>query len=90
MIYLIGGPPRCGKTILARRLAGLVGCPWLQTDYLETAFSSYFPPGEYDLQRLALGPDVPRGRRNDALYATSSAAEIIAHYRALAKRAWPR
>ena len=33
MIYLIGGPPRCGKTTLARQLARIVQSPWLQTDH---------------------------------------------------------
>ncbi len=89
MIYLIGGPPRCGKTTVARRLAAVFGCPWVQTDYLESAFSAYFPPGEYEPHHLDPGPDIPRERRNDAVYAKFSAAEIIARYRALAGRTWP-
>lgn len=89
MIYLIGGPPRCGKTTVARRLAGVVGCPWVQTDYLETAFAASVPPGAYAPHALDLGADVPRGSHNDVLYATFSTAEIIARYRALARRAWP-
>ena len=89
MIYLIGGPPRCGKTTVARRLAGAVGCPWMQTDWLESAFSAYFSPGEYEPLRLDPGPNVPRDRRNDVVYSTFSAAEIIAYYRAMAERAWP-
>ena len=89
MIYLIGGPPRCGKTTVARRLASAVGCPWVQTDWLESAFSAYFPPGECEPRPLDPGPDVPRERRNDIVYARYSAVEIIAHYRAMAERAWP-
>ncbi len=89
MIYLIGGPPRCGKTTVARRLASAVGCPWVQTDWLESAFSAYFPPGECEPRPLDPGPDVPRESRNDVMYATFSAVEIIAYYRAMAERAWP-
>jgi len=32
MIYLIGGAPRCGKTILSRRLATQKNCSWISTD----------------------------------------------------------
>ncbi len=89
MIYLLGGPPRCGKTTIARRLAGAIGSPWLQTDYLESAFATYVPAGEYAPRVLDAGPGVPRERRNDAVYARYSAAEIIGYYRALAGRTWP-
>jgi 2-phosphoglycerate kinase len=89
LIYLIGGPPRCGKTTLARRLAALTHAPWVQTDYLEMAFSAYMPPDEYEPVRLDLGPDVPFERRNDLRYARYSAEEIIAYYRGLAAQAWP-
>ena len=89
MIYLIGGPPRCGKTTVARRLAKAVGCPWVQTDWLESAFSAYFSPGEYEPLRLDPGPDVPRDRLNDLVYSTFYTVETIAYYRAMAERAWP-
>ena len=89
MIYLIGGPPRCGKTTVARRLASAVGCSWVQTDWLESAFSAYVPPGEHEPRRLDPGRDVPRESWNDVVYATFSAVEIIAYYRAMAERAWP-
>ncbi len=88
MIYLIGGPPRCGKTILARRLVGRIGCAWMQTDYLESAFSVYCQPVQAP-PRLALDPAIPYERRNDALYASYSPAEIIASYRETAAQAWP-
>lgn len=90
MIYLIGGPPRCGKTTVARRLAA-TGSAWMQADWLEQAFSAYVPPGEYvpAAHRLEVAPDVPRAAVNDARYAKYDAEEIIAYYRAMAGRAWP-
>lgn len=88
MIYLIGGPPRCGKTTVARRLAATTGCSWVQTDWLEQAFAASVPPGEYAPVRLDPGPDVPRDSRNDVVYAKYSVEEIIAYYQAMAGRAW--
>lgn len=34
MIYLIGGAPRCGKTILCRQAAAKMGAGWTSTDLL--------------------------------------------------------
>lgn len=89
MIYLLGGPPRCGKTTVARHLARETGAAWLQTDYLETAFAAYVAPGGYAPHPLPLPEGVPRERRNDARYNRYSAKEVVASYRALAGRTWP-
>lgn len=88
VIYLLGGPPRCGKTTVARRMARATGSAWLQTDYLETAFAAYVPGGGYAPRRLTIEPWVPRARRNDARYACYSSVEVVAYYRALAGRTW--
>ena len=87
-VYLIGGAPRCGKTTVARQLAHATGSPWLQTDYLETAFAAYTRPGGMPPPRLTLPDDLPRERRNDALYTRYSASAIVAHYRTLAGWTW--
>jgi 2-phosphoglycerate kinase len=91
MIYLIGGPPRCGKTTLARQLARLVQSPWLHTDYMASAFSRYFLPGAYDAQVPARdpGPEATGANNNDLLYARYTAAQTIAYYRARARQVWP-
>src|SRR4051794_28689116 len=34
MLHLLGGPPRCGKTTFAERVAGRRGIGWLSTDTL--------------------------------------------------------
>lgn len=34
MIYLIGGAPRTGKTILGQRLAAKISASWISTDSL--------------------------------------------------------
>lgn len=91
MIYLIGGPPRCGKTTVARRLAAAIGSAWVQADWLDQGFSAYVPPGEYVpvAHRLSVDPDVPRATLNDVRYAKYPAEAIVAFYRAMAARAWP-
>lgn len=46
MIYLIGGAPRCGKTILSRKLAKKRGVSWISTDSLQTMVQAYLPARE--------------------------------------------
>lgn len=36
MIYLIGGPPRCGKTTLTKKLAKSLGVSWISADTIES------------------------------------------------------
>lgn len=39
MIYLIGGPPRCGKTTVAKLLSKKLDIPWISTHTLESIVS---------------------------------------------------
>ena len=39
MLYLIGGPARCGKTLLARRLHRRLQAPYFVTDYLTSGLA---------------------------------------------------
>lgn len=59
---------------------------------METAFA-YYVAGEYDApeHRRVLPPGVSENasNRNDVLYATYSAEQTIAYYRARAVRTWP-
>ena len=43
MIYLIGGPPKCGKTTLAKKLAGKYQIPWISADTLQNIVWAYTP-----------------------------------------------
>src|SRR3989339_385019 len=43
MIYLIGGAPRCGKTILATKLSKKYNLPFLSTDTLRSLIISFLP-----------------------------------------------
>lgn len=91
MVYLIGGPPRCGKTTLARRLARRLGCSWVAGDWLTQAFSMYVPDGEFEPAeyRRELPPETEYAARNDAMYSLLSADHIIGYYRGMAERTWP-
>ncbi len=84
MIYLIGGPPRCGKTTLARRLARVTGAPLLTIDHLEGAVYHYLPPGE----RARAMPRFAEATNNDR-YAAHSVDEIVAMLRTCAWSMWP-
>lgn len=42
MIYLIGGSPRGGKTILSKKLSKILDIPYLSTDHLRLVVMPYF------------------------------------------------
>ncbi len=48
MIYLIGGAPRCGKTILSERLSVEKHLPWISTDTLRASLLAYIPDSEIE------------------------------------------
>lgn len=41
MIYLIGGAPRLGKSVIARQLSKKLGIPWVSTDFLWAIATKY-------------------------------------------------
>lgn len=46
MIYLIGGAPRCGKSILATRISQTHHISWIATDALRPVILEYLPTQE--------------------------------------------
>ncbi len=48
MIYLIGGSPRCGKSILSRQMAKKHNLPYLSTDNIRPIIMAYFPEEKWD------------------------------------------
>ena len=88
MIYLIGGPPRCGKTVIAKDLAGTTGFSWCPTDYLGSVVSQYIAEDEYPA-RFPLGHlRRVQERSNDRLYSQHTANEIIGLYQTQAQTVW--
>ncbi len=43
VLYLVGGAPRVGKSVLAQRLLEAEGIPWLPTDVLRTVLRRVLP-----------------------------------------------
>jgi 2-phosphoglycerate kinase len=84
MLYLIGGPPRCGKTTIAKRLAASLGCSRVPADYLSTAFTNYVPVGDLPTRYPAWNTATI-----DERYQRYVATEIIENYRTKAATTWP-
>ncbi len=85
MIYLIGGPPRCGKTTLAKKL----GLPWISADTLEGIVRDYTPKAELDrlFPKNAMRRKL-KNSSNDQMYGAYSATAISKAYIAQAKASW--
>lgn len=77
MIYLIGGPPKCGKTTLAKRLSKELSTPWISTDTLQSVIKLYIDENLIDEKFPA---SAQRCDSNDEKYTTYSSDEIIKAY----------
>ncbi len=80
MIYLIGGPPKCGKTTLAKKLAKKLGIQWVASDTLEVVAMNYvdkYAPEKMD----NLYPHwAMKGETNDETYSLFSPVQIAKNY----------
>ena len=74
MIYLIGGPPKCGKTTLAKTLSKSLGIPWVSTDTLQCVIKPY-------MNKKTISKKFPtnyqRGNNNDEKYSKFSSNQCI-------------
>jgi len=74
VLYLVGGPPRVGKSALAQRLLTADGIPWLPTDVLRTVLRRVLP----ELDAVDQDP-VDAARLADVMYPhIEQAAEVCA------------
>ena len=88
MIYLIGGPPRSGKSTLAKLLSKKLKISWISTDTLESVVSVYTSRTDYPKR---FPKNILRERTkqsNDMMYERFSAKEIVEAYRKQAKACW--
>lgn len=82
MIYIIGGPPKCGKTTLAKTLSKSLGIPWVSTDTLQCVIKPYINQEDFSKKFPTC---YQRGKDNDEKYSKFSSREIIAAYQQQAK-----
>ncbi len=81
MIYLIGGPPKCGKTTLAKKISKQFGIPWVSSDALQGIVRKYLSKHltKKDFDKL-FPHTASKGKTNDETYAKSSTVEIVKNY----------
>ena len=85
MIYLIGGPPKCGKTTLAKRLSKSKGIPWVSTDTLQCVIKPYMNRSDFSKK---FPTSYQRGKDNDEKYSQYSTNEIVEAYQQQAKTSY--
>lgn len=82
MIYLIGGPPKCGKTTLAKQFSKSVGIPWVSTDTLQNVIKTYTTNHNFTTSFPLSSVSY---ETNDERYAKNTSSEIINAYQQQAK-----
>lgn len=85
MIYLIGGPPRCGKTTLAKALSKKLNIPWISCDTLESISGEYMSQKQWN-KTHPYSKLRKKEKSTDVFYANHSAQEIVS---VLKKQALP-
>jgi len=80
MIYIIGGTPRSGKTILAKKLSRKLRISWVSGDTIEAIPKYLTPPKKYSKK---FPKDIIRRKTchsNDLMYTAYNAKEIVRAY----------
>jgi 2-phosphoglycerate kinase len=79
MIYLIGAPPRCGKTTLAKNMSKKTKIPWISCDTLDSIAQTLTTKDEWakKFPYTCLRRTKGNSRNNDVFYNTYSPAKIV-------------
>lgn len=89
MIYLIGGPPRCGKTTLAEALAKRTSLPYFTLDHVTSVIAPYIPERERAARLPLRVAREETDFSNDLFYARYSAGRAVGLYLREAETFWP-
>ena len=89
MIYLIGGPPRCGKTTLAEALAKKVSFPYFTLDHVTSVVAPYIREQEYATRLPLHVARQETNYSNDVFYARYPTEQIVDFYLCQAETYWP-
>jgi 2-phosphoglycerate kinase len=89
MLYLIGGPPRCGKTTLSAALAKKLQIPYFSIDHIASVIPPYIPSERQDESFLLRALRQKVNNDNDRFFETYSAEEIVGVYQRQAATVWP-
>jgi len=77
MIYFIGGPPKCGKTTLAKKLSKKFGIPWISADTLQNIVRAYLPKEKHN---VLFPHSYLRRESNDEFYSKNTPQQIVNNY----------
>jgi 2-phosphoglycerate kinase len=89
MIYLIGGPPKCGKTTLAKKLSQKLGIPWVASDTLQVVARGYVSKYVSQKELDTLYPhNASRGKTNDETYSLNTPKQVATNYIKQAKASY--
>lgn len=76
-VYLIGGPPKCGKTTLAKELSKKFNIPRISADTLQNIIYAYTPKKTH---RKIFPHDQLKWDSNDERYSINSTSDHIKWY----------
>lgn len=88
MIYLIGGPPRSGKTILSKKISRKLGIPCISVDALETIVRAYTPKSQWKVKFPKNDIRNKTKQSNDLMYGSYTARKIMQAYIIQGKSVW--